>query len=92
MDTLTTRSDEGVDTGVVDMGYHYAVTGVPLLMGDGDRDGDVDLRDAANLQCCFTGEGTDGMNPCCRIHDFEPDDDIDLDDFAAFAAVLTGPR
>lgn len=27
LDTLTTRSDEVVDSGIVDMGYHYPITG-----------------------------------------------------------------
>ncbi len=84
LDTLTTRSDEVTDTGIVDMGYHYPVTGLPLLMGDYDRDLDVDLADFAELQNCFTGEGPSEVSPCCRIFDFEPDDDVDLDDYALF--------
>ncbi|MCH7871751.1 MAG: hypothetical protein IID33_08620 [Planctomycetes bacterium] len=87
----TTRSDEGLDSGVVDMGYHHPVTGLPLVMGDSDRDGDVDLADFAELQSCLTGEGPGDLSPCCRIFDFEPDDDVDLDDYAALHAVFADP-
>jgi hypothetical protein len=84
VDTMTTRSDEGVDTGVVDIGYHYLVTGQPLLVGDFDRDGTVDLADFAELQNCFTGNGPAAVSPCCRIFDHEPDGDVDLHDYAEF--------
>ena len=84
LDTLTTRSDEGTDTGIVDMGYHYPVTGQPLIMGDYNRDLAVNLADFAALQNCFTGEGPMAVDPCCRIFDFEPDGDVDLADFALF--------
>ena len=87
----TTRSDEGPDAGLVDMGHHYPVTGLPLVMGDFDRDGDVDLADFAEVQSCFTGEGPTDVSPCCRVFDFEPDDDVDLDDYAQFHGALTGP-
>jgi hypothetical protein len=83
LDTLTTRSDEAVDTGIVDMGYHYPVTNQPLIMGDYDRNGTVDLADFAALQNCFTDEGPIDVSPCCRIFDFEPDGDVDLTEFEA---------
>jgi hypothetical protein len=90
-DTMTTRTDEAVDTDTVDMGYHYPVTGRPLVMGDFDRDGDGDLTDSAALQNCFTGEGPAEVPPCCRIFDLEPDDDVDLVDYAGFFdAFLSG--
>jgi hypothetical protein len=91
LDTLTTRSDEGVDAGTADMGYHYPVTGGPLIMGDFDRDGRVTLADVAELQNCFTGDGPAAVSPCCRIFDFEPDEDVDLDDYALFRWALSGP-
>ena len=83
LDTLTTRSDEGLDTDTVDMGYHYPVTGQPLIMGDYDRSGQIDLADFAGFQNCFTSDGPTEVSPCCRIFDFEPDEDVDLDDYAA---------
>lgn len=84
VDALTTRSDEETDAGVVDMGYHYPVSGWPLIMGDYNRDRDLNLVDYAALQTCFTGEGPTEVPPCCRILDFESDADIDLDDHSAF--------
>ena len=87
----TTRSDEAVDTSIVDMGYHYSISGLPLVMGDFDLDGDVDLADFSNTQLCVTGPGPTSISPCCRICDFEPDTDVDIDDLAAFTAVLIGP-
>lgn len=88
LDTLTTRSDEGTDTEIADMGYHYPVTGKPLIVGDFDRSGVLDLADVAELQKCFKGSSGGGgdvsVSPCCRIFDFEPDGDVDLQDYAAF--------
>jgi predicted outer membrane repeat protein len=88
LDTLTTRSDEGAETDVVDMGYHHPVTGQALIMGDFDRSGEIDLVDLAALQNCFTGQGPTEVSPCCRIFDFEPNGDLDLNDFAEFALTL----
>ncbi len=92
LDTMTTRSDEGTDTGIADLGFHYPVTGEPLVMGDSDRDGDLDLLDFGDLQACFTGIGPAEVSPCCRLFDFEPDADVDWDDYAAFQAAFTGPE
>ncbi|MHC4529039.1 MAG: hypothetical protein ACYS29_14275, partial [Planctomycetota bacterium] len=39
LDTLTTRTDGEPDTGVVDMGFHYCLTTVADLNGDGCVDG-----------------------------------------------------
>lgn len=89
LDTMTTRADEGVDAGTVDMGYHYPVTAQPLIMGDFDRNGDVNLPDFAGLQGCFTNRGPLDVAPCCRIFDFEPDGDVDLDDYADFLTAFT---
>ena len=91
LDTVTTRSDEGTDTGVVDMGYHYPVTGKPLVMGDFDRDTRVTVHDFASFQNCFTASGPADIPPCCRIFDFEPDADVDLHDAASFQLAITGP-
>ena len=76
------------DAGIVDMGYHYPVTDQPLVMGDYDRDTDVDLANFAAFQNCCTDEGPTNVSACCRIFDFEPDSDVDLDDYAAFEAAF----
>jgi len=47
MDILTTRTDQGVDLGIVDMGYHYTIP--PPSPADIDEDGDVDFADYAIL-------------------------------------------
>ncbi|UCC30507.1 MAG: hypothetical protein JSU86_20200 [Phycisphaerales bacterium] len=91
LDVLTTRSDEVTDTGIVDMGYHYPITGRLLVMGDYDRDLDIDLKDFMRLQSCFTGRTDLEVSPCCRIFEFEPDGDVDLDDFSQFGMALIGP-
>ena len=87
---MTTRSDEETDVGIVDMGYHYPVTGNPLVMGDYDRDGGVDLADFAGFQTCFTDEGPAEVSPCCRIVDFDADEDVDLSDFQQMSGAI-GP-
>jgi hypothetical protein len=58
--------------------------------GDGDRDGDVDLRDFALLQRCLTDVGT-GL---CECLDMNNDGVVNADDFLAFLVALdgTGPR
>ncbi len=89
LDTLTTKTDEAVDTDLVDMGYHYPVTGLPLVMGDYDRNQIVNLADFAGMQTCLSDGGVESVPTCCRIFDFEPDDDVDLYDFAAFEAALS---
>ncbi len=91
VDMRTTRADEVTDTGVVDRGYHYPVSGLPLVMGDYDRDGSLTLADVAAMQNCFTGEGPADLPPCCRIFDFEPDGGVRLDDFEAFRTNFDGP-
>ncbi len=91
LDAMTTSGDEGADQANADLGFHHAITGLPLTMGDFDRNGAVDLFDFGNLQACFTGPATD-TTPCCRIFDFEHDADIDLDDYADFTTAVTGPE
>ena len=73
------------------MGYHYPITGKPLISGDYDRNLGLDLRDAAAMQRCFTGEGPTDVPPCCRIFDTSLDADLDLDDARSFTSSMTGP-
>ncbi|MBU0718357.1 MAG: right-handed parallel beta-helix repeat-containing protein [Planctomycetes bacterium] len=93
LDDLTTRSDEVPDDAAsdVDVGYHYPITDEALVMGDYDRTGDVTLDDYAELVDCLTGPGPDEVSPCCRIFDYQPDEDVDLADFAEFAVDLDTP-
>ncbi len=60
------------------------------LVGDFDRDGDVDLDDFRIFHTCLTGPGK--MAPrFCRLGDCDEDNDIDLADYAAFQSEFTGP-
>ena len=66
------------------------------LLGDFDRDGDVDLRDFAALQISFSGPvgGVGYFMPAEEyrfVFDRDEDDDIDLDDFDDLPPDRTGP-
>ena|GEM_PF-1176658 len=96
LDTLTTRTDEVEDTGIVDMGYHYLVTATSFVWGDFDRDGDIDLDDYAEFNVCITGPCESPpcsprpyTDPCCAIGDFDTDGDVDLFDVAEFQVSFT---
>ena len=91
LNVLTTRRDEIGDAGIVDMGYHYPISGQPFLHGDFDRDGDLDADDFAEWASYMTGPcavepcwPAAYPDPCGNIADFDDDGDIDLRDFAAF--------
>ena len=66
------------------------------LLGDWDDDGDLDIRDFAAVQNCFSGSAGASENAvlpelCARNLDFDTDDDVDLVDFANFHELCTGP-
>ena len=66
------------------------------LLGDWDGDGDIDLKDDAAFQNCFSGPiGDPGFEPpselCVIVFDFDADGDVDHDDFKQFESSLTGP-
>ncbi|MGD2109187.1 MAG: hypothetical protein PVI86_07320 [Phycisphaerae bacterium] len=64
----------------------------PELSADYDGNGVTDLRDAAELQRCFTDPGPAVCGDGCSRLDLDPDDDIDLTDYAAFCKRLRGPQ
>jgi RHS repeat-associated protein len=68
--------------------------GATSFYHDADGDGDLDLRDFANLQVCFDPSGTVTTQACLDVHDFDTadasDGDIDLDDYHRFAACFRG--
>lgn len=64
----------------------------PLIDGDYDRDGDVDLADFASMQRCWTGDGVAVTDTQCLVFDFDGEEDVDLDDYAAFEPLLVGPN
>ena len=61
-----------------------------VMPGDSDEDGDVDLRDFAQLQLCFGPDRP--AEPHCEAMDFNDDDQIDLDDVSDLGKKLTGPQ
>lgn len=63
----------------------------PAMLGDGDADDDVDLRDFSNFLVCYGGPDEPQV-PLCGLFMFDEGDDVDLDDYAAFRAVFEGPR
>lgn len=60
--------------------------------GDFDEDGDLDLRDFAMFQVCFTEDGVIQNEAACFFAHFDGDQDVDLTDFAGFESALTGPQ
>ena len=60
--------------------------GVP----DADNDRDVDMRDFADFQICFTGE-EGGVFEGCELFDVDRDDDVDVTDYLGIRDLLNGP-
>jgi len=58
--------------------------------GDGDADCDMDLRDYALLQACYSGNGVT-YAPGCGNFDADGDLDLDLDDFLILVPDWSGP-
>jgi hypothetical protein len=70
-------------------GFWAGVETAPLIPGDCDADGDVDLGDYAVLAACLAGpEGGLGLE--CGCFDFDEDDDVDTRDAADFMVGFTG--
>lgn len=63
----------------------------PLVAGDCDGDGDVDLGDFLVLLACFGGPGVDA-GEACDCADLDGDLDVDLSDVLAFQARFTDSR
>jgi hypothetical protein len=94
LDAMTTRRDEVTDSGTVDMGYHYPVSGEPYLPGDINGDGVIDLIDYAEFGSAMTGPGPlppGTVTGCLTAADLDDDGDLDTTDFAAFQILLGQP-
>ncbi|MCK4343252.1 MAG: hypothetical protein KAY37_16180 [Phycisphaerae bacterium] len=70
-------------------GYKSVTAHFAMPLGDVDRDCDLDLPDFAGLQRCF---GESPVSDACAAFDFDGDDDVDMDDFDAWAQTMTGPN
>lgn len=62
----------------------------PLIPGDFDRDGDVDLEDFGHLQVCISGLKTPQDNPACQDAKLDADSDVDQFDLNVFLRCLSG--
>ena len=58
----------------------------------------ADLLEFASFAPCFTGacitppcEPALYAEPCCIVHDYERDGDVDIDDYSRLLIALTGP-
>ncbi len=66
------------------------------LLGDTNDNGELELRDFAALQNCYSGSvNTVGFAPltpeCARVFDFDADTGVDGTDYAVFESALGGP-
>lgn len=76
--------------GIVTTNDYNAVQLYQWWMDDEDRDGDVDLTDAGGFVSCLSGP--DGsVDPRCATFNSDCDADVDLQDFAEFQLLFTGP-
>ncbi len=62
---------------------------VPMIPGDCDQDGDVDLADYACFSNCVSGPGGP-VGVDCNTFDLDSDADIDLLDWQRFQSIFTG--
>jgi len=94
--TYTARvSAAGYATRDVDFSVVSSPVDAPVLLlangetlGDADQDGDTDLIDASLFQQCV---GQAPIPPPCRRMDMNADEEVTVDDFASFEALLAGP-
>ena len=75
-------------------GGNFTVTGgfwFPIVAGDCDADGSVNLFDFGEFDKCENGPGGGLVEPRCACFDFDNDNDVDLLDFGGFQAAFTEP-
>jgi hypothetical protein len=61
----------------------------PQVVGDANRDGDIDLGDFATFQVCFQEPA---LTDLCSVLNFAEDTYLDLADFAPFLNAMRGPN
>jgi hypothetical protein len=63
----------------------------PVIFGDADFDGDVDMEDFGLFQRCLTGPGPVALTAECACFDRTKDEDVDSDDFIFFDNCFSAP-
>lgn len=74
-------------------GGDFEMTGgfwFPVVAGDCNADGVVNLLDYESFLACVTGPAGGPVSPECACFDFNDDDDVDFGDFAALQQAFTG--
>jgi hypothetical protein len=66
--------------------------GLPCGFGDGDRNGTIDLFDAAALRHCLAAPEEGATFSGCDVFDADGDGRVDLRDWSAFQCAYTGPH
>jgi hypothetical protein len=65
------------------------INSAPVLLGDGDIDGDVDIEDFVVFEACAISDDNGGtLTEGCLIFDFDVDLDVDLADFGQFQSAF----
>ena len=64
---------------------------LPIVDGDANGDGDVDLGDWAAMHACLAGPVAPIATPACTEFDLQPNGHVDLADVALFLALFGGP-
>jgi hypothetical protein len=80
----TTRTDEGADTSIVDMGYHY-LRAEPCIKCDIVRDGIINFHDFAVIADRWFADDCSQANDWCQCADLTTDTYVDLRDMAFVA-------
>jgi len=80
------------DAGAMTGGDFEMTTGFwfPVVAGDCNADGTVNLFDYASFLTCVTGPDGGPVLPDCACFDFNDDDDVDLTDFSNFQLAFQG--
>ena len=80
------------DTGTMSGGDFEMTVGFwfPVVTGDCNADGTVNLFDYEPFQACVTGPGGGPVSLDCACFDFNDDDDVDMLDFGSLQTTFTG--
>lgn len=91
LDSMTTRSDSFADSGLVDVGFHYAIVNAICGPGNYACRERIDLRDFAHFQRCLGIERSATGVLCCEQFDVDGEPGVTLDDAAMLIPSVTDP-